>query len=266
MVLVAAIAAATFYFTYEPTTLTVAVGPAGGENFHIMQTLAQQFARERTSVRLRIVVSEGGPAESAAAIDSRNADIAVVRGDLGIPANGQVVAILRHNVVMLVVPAASARAPKDGHKPKPVKIEKLEQLAGHRIGIVSRADANMQVLDVILRQYGIPETKVQVIPLDPNDVGAAIRDDKVDAILVAGPLTGKTITDVAQAASSAKEGPTFLAIGESEAIERRFPNYEAVEIVANSFGSSPPKPPEAVDTIGFMQYVERRLKVPGYGA
>src|SRR6476646_8025523 len=74
VVLVAAIAAATFYFTYEPTTLTVAVGPAGGDNFHIMQVLVQQFARERSSVRLRAVVSEGGPAESAAAIDSGNAD------------------------------------------------------------------------------------------------------------------------------------------------------------------------------------------------
>src|SRR6478672_10365033 len=114
VVLIATIAAATFYFTYEPRTLTVAVGPASGDNFHIMQALAQQFARERSSVRLRIAVSEGGPAESSAALDNGSADIAVVRGDLGIPANGQVVAILRHNVAMLLVPAPSARATKDG--------------------------------------------------------------------------------------------------------------------------------------------------------
>jgi TRAP transporter TAXI family solute receptor len=253
VVLVVAIAAATLYFTYEPRTLSVAVGPAGGDNFHIMQALAQQFARERASIRLRIVVSEGGPAESAAAIDSRNADIAVVRGDLGIPANGQVVAILRHNVVMLVVPAASARAPKDGHKPKPVKIEKVEQLAGHRIGVVSRGDANMQVLDVILRQYAIADSKVQVVPLDPNDVGAAIRDDKVDVLMVTGPQTGKTLADVVAAASTAKEAATFLPVGESEAIEKRFPNYESTEIVANAFGGL--KPTEAIETIGFMHYI-----------
>ena len=255
VVLVAAIAAATFYFTYEPRTLTVAVGPAGGDNFHIMQALAQQFARERSSVRLRIAVSEGGPSESAAAIDNGSADIAVVRGDLGIPANGQVVAILRHNVVMLLVPAPGARAPKDGHKPKPVKIEKVEQLAGHRIGVISRADANLQVLDVILRQYAIANSKMQVIVLDPNDVGAAIRDDKIDAILVTGPQTGKALADVVAAASSAKEAPTFLPIGESEAIEKRFPNYKSTEIVANAFGGSPAKPPEGVETIGFMHYI-----------
>ncbi len=254
VVLVAAVAAATFYFTYEPTTLTVVAGPAGGDNFHIMQALAQQLARERASLRLRVVASEGGPAASAAAIDKGTADIAVVRGDLGIPANGQVVAILRHNVVMLLVPAASTRAPKDGRKPKSIaKIEKVDQLAGHRIGIVSRGDANQQVLDVILRQYAIPDAKVQVIPLDPNDVGAAIHDDKVDAILVTGPMTGRTLADVVAAASTPNEAPVFLPIGESEAIEKRFPNSDSTEIVANAFGGS--KPAEAIETIGFMHYI-----------
>jgi TRAP-type uncharacterized transport system substrate-binding protein len=254
VLLVAGVAAATVYFTYEPTTLTVAVGPASGENVRVMQALAQQFARERASIRLRVVVSEG-PAESAAAITKGTADLAVVRGDLGIPASSQVVAILRHIVVALIVPAQGARAPKDGKKVKPLKIEKIEQLAGRRVGIVSRTETNIQLLNIILRQYDIPTDKVQIVTLDPNDVAAAIRDDKVDAVLVAGPLTGKTITDVAAAASTAKEGATFLPIGESEAIERRFPNFEATEIVANAFGSSPPKPPEAIETIGFMQYI-----------
>jgi TRAP transporter TAXI family solute receptor len=253
--LVATVTAATLYFTYQPTTLTVAVGPAGGEDIRIMQALAQQFARERASSRLRIVVSENGPAESAAALDTRAADIAVIRGDLGIPANGQVVAILRHNIVMLLVPTAGASPLKKGQKARTAKIEKVEQLAGRRVGIVSRADANLQVLDVILKQYDIPDAKVQVVPLDPNDVGAAIRDDKIDALLVAGPLTGTTMADVVAAASTAKEAPTFLAIGESEAIEKRFPNYESTEIVANAFGGSPPKPPEAIETIGFMHYI-----------
>jgi TRAP transporter TAXI family solute receptor len=254
VLLVVAVVAVTLYFTYQPTTLTVAVGPAGGENVRIMQALAHKFARERASSRLQIIVSENGPAKSAAAIDNGTADIAVIRGDLGIPANGQVVAILRHNVVMLLAPAAGTRAPKDGRKARPSKIEKVEQLSGRRVGIVSRANANLQVLDVILKQYDIPNAKVQVVPLDPNDVGAA-RRRQVDAILVTGPLTGKTMADVVAAASTAKEAPTFLAIGESEAIEKRFPNYESTEIVANAFGGSPPKPPEAIETIGFMHYI-----------
>jgi NMT1-like family len=49
-----------------------------------------------------------------------------------------------------------------------------------------------------------------------------------------------------------------LPIGESEAIEKRFPNYESTEIVPNAFGSSPPKPPEAIETIGFVHYIVAR--------
>src|SRR5438874_182364 len=88
---------------------------------------------------------------------------------------------LRHKLLLLVA-APDARAPKDGRKAKPAKIDKIQQLAGRRIGVVSRADANLQVLDVILRQYDIPDAKVQVVTLDPNDVGVAIRDDKVDVL------------------------------------------------------------------------------------
>src|SRR5262245_41702550 len=102
VLLVSGVAAATLYFTYQPTTLTVAVGRAGGENFHTIQALAQHFARERASIRLRVTAFEGGPAESAVAIDNGTADLAVVRGDLGIPNDGQVVAILRHNIVALI--------------------------------------------------------------------------------------------------------------------------------------------------------------------
>ena len=45
VVLVAAIAAATFYFTYEPTTLTVAVGPGGGFFFNTAIDSIEESAR-----------------------------------------------------------------------------------------------------------------------------------------------------------------------------------------------------------------------------
>ena len=254
ILLIGGVGAASLYFTYEPTTLTVAVGPPGSENVRVMQTFAQQLARERASVRLRVVV-EAGPAQSAGAISSGTADLAVVRGDLGIPNDGMVVAILRHSVVAVIVPAPGAKASKETRKSKSAKIEKIQQLAGRRIGMVSRSDANQQVLNLILRQYDIPLDKVQVVNLDPSEVGTAIRDDKVDALFVAGQLTGKTFADVVAAASTTKESATFLPIGEAEAIERRFPNYETAEIVANAFGSSPPKPSETIETIGFLQYI-----------
>jgi TRAP-type uncharacterized transport system substrate-binding protein len=39
---------------------------------------------------------------------------------------------------------------------------------------------------------------------------------------------------------------------------RNFPAYESTEIAAHTFGSSPPKPAEAVKTISFMHFIVAR--------
>jgi TRAP transporter TAXI family solute receptor len=260
VLLLAGVTAATIYVNYRPTTLQIAVGPAGGDNLRLVQALAQHFARERASVRLRVVVSADDTVESAAAIDRGEVELAVVRGDLPLPQNAQAVAILRRSIVVLIVPAPPAAAPR-GRKTRPAQIKKIEQLGGRRVGVVSRTDANITVLNVILTQYEIPTDTVQVITLDPNDVGAAIRDDKVDVLFVPGTLTDKTVADVVAAASNGRAAPTFLALDQSETIEKKFPAYESTEIAAHTFGSSPPRPAEAVKTIGFMHLIVARRKL-----
>src|SRR5262249_54146305 len=162
---------------------------------------------------LRILVKDG-PVESSKAVDSGDADLAVVRRDRAMPQNGQAVAILRRNVVVLVAPpplpppaaAAKAKRPakkaaakdEDGKKAsakekekekekdkddEPKKLEKIEELAGKRIAVIGRTEANVNLLNIILKQYEIAPDKVQVIQLDTTDVGPAIRESKVDAIM-----------------------------------------------------------------------------------
>ena len=70
-----------------------------------------------------------------------------------------------------------------------------------------------------------------------------------------GPQTGKTLADVVAAASSAKEAPTFLPIGESEAIEKRFPNYEFDRDRGQCIRRLARETAEGVETIGFMHYI-----------
>src|SRR4051812_2820111 len=141
VLLLAGIGAVLTYALYQPTTWNIAVGPAGGGKLRLVQALAQHLARERASIRLRGILSTDGPSEGAAAVDRGTADLAVVRGDFGIPKNGQVVAILRHNLVVLIVPATAARASRDSKKAGRAKIEKVAQLADRRVGIVTRTDA-----------------------------------------------------------------------------------------------------------------------------
>src|SRR2546428_11991710 len=108
-------AAGTLYYVRRPTTLRIAVGPAGSEDQKLIQLMAQTFARENSAVRLSLVTTEGA-AESIALFTAGKADLAVARGDLNLPENAESVAILRKNVVVLW--AASGRSAQ-GSKEQP---------------------------------------------------------------------------------------------------------------------------------------------------
>src|SRR5262245_48180480 len=278
----AGLVAAAFYYSSQPTTLKIAVGPPNSEDVRVVQTIAQQLARERASIRLRILVKDG-PIESSKAVDSGEADLAVVRRDRAMPQNGQAVAILRRNVVVFVAPPpppappaaatkgkrpAKKAAAKDDESKKsgkdkdkddePKKLEKIEELVGKRIAVIGRTEANINLLNIILKQYEIAPEKVQVIQLDTTDVGPAIRESKVDAIMSVGPLSSRITADAVAAAARDQEAPSFLAIDASEAIVQRFPVYESTEIPAGAFGGAPQRPAEAVETIGVSHYIVAR--------
>jgi len=271
VLLIAGLAAAAFYYGSRPTALTFAVPGTNTEDVRLVQALAAQFVRDRASIRLK-PDTVPGPAQSAAAIDDETADLAVVRSDLPMPKSGLAVAVLRQNVVVMIVPAAGSeakakpakaangQAKTSGRSGKSEKIEKIEDLPGRRIGIIGRGSTpnNTEVLNVILRQYEIPPDKVTIVPIDSENVRAALRKDPVDVIVTVGPVTSRYITDAIASASTDKEQPTFIAIGAAEAIASRLPAYESAELKEGVFGGKKPLPDDSVETIAFNHYIVAR--------
>jgi TRAP transporter TAXI family solute receptor len=245
------IAAAAYYFAMRPVTLKLAVGPANSDDIKVAQTLAQAFNNQRNSqIRLRTVPTDGAVA-SAQAIAEGKADLAIIRGDLDVPKNAQAVATLRKNVAVLWVPRA---AKVKGKKAAP-KITKIAQLAGRRIGVIGRTEANVNLLKVILKQYGVDPNKIEIIQFPANEAAEAIRNQKADAYLAAGPVNSKITTDAIIASSRDGGTPTILAIDLAEAIAQNHPAYEASEIPAGSFGAVPE---EEVKTISFAHHIVAR--------
>src|SRR3954471_10389963 len=141
------VAAGTLYYVLRPTTLRIAVGPAGSDDQKLIQLMAQTFARDGSNIRLAPVTTEG-TAESIALFTAGKADLAVARGDLNLPANAESVAILRKNVVVLWAPSG---LPTKGKKQPAPKIKSIEDLSGHRVGFIGRTQANVKLLRVILK-------------------------------------------------------------------------------------------------------------------
>jgi TRAP transporter TAXI family solute receptor len=241
-----------YYYTMRPVMLRVAVGPANSDDAKVVQGLAQAFARSHQQIRLHPLLTDG-VASSASALSNGEADLAIVRGDLDVPKNAQAVATLRKNVAVLWVPPT----PK-GKNAKAVKIKNISQLAGHRVGIVGQTGANVNLLKVILQQYNVDPAKVDIVQFATTEVAQAIRAQKADAFLAAGPVNSKITADAI--AASARDGgaPAFLAIDSADAIAQNHPAYEAAEIPSGAFGGSPARPEEDVKTISFSHHIVAR--------
>jgi TRAP-type uncharacterized transport system substrate-binding protein len=310
------------YITTAPTMMRIAAGPAGSANVKLVQLLTQKFANDNDKIQLRLVPTTG-PQESVQALANGRADLAIVPSMIGNSPDWPVVAILRQNVMALIVPAPPAGVPaktetapktgtsaaenkekgakdaKRGKSAKAVKsaknasnkktakktngddaeteddsssssgsaaeasnkLERVAQLAGRRIGILSGGAATKDLLDIVLTHYGVPLGDVQVSLIDAKNLADAVKTNQVDAIFVAGSETGQAMTKAVAAATQNGQSPSFIAIDQAEGIANRNPAFDSVDIDAGTFGGNPPGPEEKLKSLSFPEYLVARKSV-----
>ncbi|MDE2063823.1 MAG: TAXI family TRAP transporter solute-binding subunit [Bradyrhizobium sp.] len=246
LLIFAAIAGATFLL-WRPTTLRIAVGPAGSEDQKLIQNLAQTFITEGSPVRLTVITT-AGPVESLGLLAAHETDLAVGRADEDMPKGAGSLAILRKNVVVLWAPSGAPK--KGGKKDSKPKIKEIADLEGHHIGILGRTAVNVTLLKVILSESGVNPAKVAISSFSVSQITDMVKDPSIDAFMTVGPLDSKITTDAIVTTARLRGEPAFLAIDVSEAIAHKHPLYEAEEIPGSSFTTSPARPDDQVDTVG----------------
>jgi hypothetical protein len=145
--------------------------------------------------------------------------------------------------------APSGLRAKGSKKPPAPKIKSLDELAGHRVGVIGRTQANVTLLRVILKESGIDPDKVTVSQFATNQISEMAKDPSVDAFMAVGPLKSKITVDAIAATAAARGEPKFLPVDVADAITKKNPIYESEEIPASIFGSSPQRPEDKVDTV-----------------
>jgi TRAP transporter TAXI family solute receptor len=248
-------AAGALVWALRPVTLKIAVGPPGSDDQKLVQALAVTFARDKSAVRLLPIATEGA-AESIALLAASKADLAIARGDLDLPADAESVAILRKNVVALWAP--SGLPAKGAKKPPAAKIKAIDELAGRRVGVIGRTQANVTLLRVILKESGVDPDKVQITQFGTNQIAELTRDTGLDAFMAVGPLDSKITSEAIAATAKARGEPKFLPIDVSDAIAQKHPLYEAEEIAGSTFSSSPARPEDKVDTVSVNHLIVAR--------
>ncbi|MGO9392163.1 TAXI family TRAP transporter solute-binding subunit [Rhodoblastus sp.] len=240
-------ALAVLYFTSPRATLRVTTGLQGtaGEKFINAFVAVTKTAHPR--VRFE-PVPVANAVESSKAMEDGKVDIALVRTDISPPSNGQTVAIMRRDVVAFIVPANSSISDPSGLAGKTVAIPEgpLQQY-------------NSNTLDTILSYFNIAPDKVKRVFLPISEIGLAIHHKQAAAALAVGPVgAGDPEAVVAAIAKATKGAPELLAVDQADAIVKRFPQFESIDVPEGAFKGHPPTPDDTVTCLA----VTYRFVVP----
>ncbi|HOB67635.1 TAXI family TRAP transporter solute-binding subunit [Ottowia sp.] len=226
-----------------PTRLTVAVGPDERDHARVMTAFARKLQTDRAPVRLTLVRKENY-ASLAAALDSGEVDLAVVRSDV-MPRRGLTVAVLSEMPMMFVVTGAA-------------RVRSLADLKGRRVGVLRGTAENMALLDTVLRHAGVDPRSVTRVALTPEDVASAIDQQRVDVVMPVGPLQGNGGARVQALLQRGQRPPRVFGVEEAEAMAVAEPMLEAVELPRGALVGTPPLPAEPLPTLAVTQRLVAR--------
>ena len=219
-------------------TLVFAVGDANGVEARFAAKLAAVLTNANSRLRLKIV-SDTDSAKALAQFDRRQADLAVLRTDAKVPPRARALAVLEHDLMLLISP---------GEK----KIKSLAELRKKKIAVLGDGDANLAFVRGMLEisDGSDASSRVQMAPpnatLDklfaPGGYGAVI------AIAHASTL----VKDKRFEQYAKRGGFTLNAIDESKALARRNPGISEEALATGMLSSSPAIPDDDLDTIGLQ--------------
>ena len=233
------------YYT-RPVTLSVAVGSIDGEAAKAMSAIASRLASTNAPVRLKVIDS-GTVLEAAKAFAAGNADLAVVRGDVGDLSQAQAVVVVSHVAALLIAPPGST-------------IDSINKLKGHRVGVIS-GDANTKIVDVLSKEYGFDRVKMFKDIALPN-ARQAIQSKEVSALLVVIPLAEKYLSLVRGIfQQGSKALPVLIPIESAGAIAEAERAYESFDVPKGTLRGAPPVPDDDVTTLRTSLYLVANKKL-----
>lgn len=233
---VVATAALVTHAVFAPKVLRVAVGPVGNPDTRVIVSYLQAFQRERASIRLKLVMTDGS-ASSARALEERKADLAVARADVGLPASSGTVAIMRRDAVMLVTRPGMA-------------IEKIADLRNKTVGGLTPGGANERLLNTILAQHDVAPNDVLKIFGNVPDMINAVQEGRIDAMFLVNPIADRAARGFFSAFPKVEgQQPGLLPISEAEALGEQNPAFDTYEIARGAFGANPAIPEENATTL-----------------
>jgi TRAP-type uncharacterized transport system substrate-binding protein len=215
-------------------TLVFAVGEANGPEARFAARLAAVLKNNSSRLQLKIVPN-GDNAKALSQFDRKEANLAILRTDARIPPRARALAILEHDLLLLISPNGK-------------KIKSIAELKKKKIAVVADSESGAALVRNILEFSDIPDAaRVQMAPpgatfeqLFAAGFGAVVKIAHASQI----------VKDKSYEQYTRRGGFTLNAIDSAKAIARKYPAISEETVATGMLSASPAVPAEDVDTIG----------------
>jgi TRAP-type uncharacterized transport system substrate-binding protein len=219
-------------------TLIFAVGDGNSLEARFAAKLATVLKNNSSKLHLKIA-AHADSAKALAQFDRRQADLAVLRTDVKVPPRARALAILEHDVVLLISPANK-------------KIKSLAELKKKKIAVLADGDNTAGFVRNLLEVSDSSDAASRVQTAPPNSTFDKLfgSDGYGAAIAIAHAST--IMKDKRYEQYAKRGGFTINAIDESKALARRNPGISEETLAKGTLSSAPPIPDDDLDTIGLQ--------------
>jgi TRAP-type uncharacterized transport system substrate-binding protein len=226
------------YLVLQPSELRVAIPSSNPLDKRLFGAAAEMLRAQRAPVRIEAITSESTKV-ALDALEAGRVDLAVVSSDAAMQGRAHSVMVMRREVAVMIAPKAGP-------------LQKTTDLPNATIGLARVGPLDAGLLRQVLDYYGIAQDGAKYVSVPVDEVADAIRQKKIDGIIAVGTLASKKMTDViAEVARGADGAIRFIDFEEADAIAKRIPALESIEVDQGAFGGQPPRPGESFHAIGY---------------
>jgi TRAP-type uncharacterized transport system substrate-binding protein len=229
-------------------TLTFAVGDANSLEGRFAAKLAAVLKNTNSRLVLKIVAN-GDSAKALGQFDRREADLAVLRTDAKIPPRARALAILEHDMLLLLGP---------GNK----KIKSLAELRKKKTAVVADGDESAAFIRRILEINDSPEAGSRVQMAPPNATLDKLFAPGGDGAVIVIAHTSKILKDKSYEQYAKRGGFTLNPIDAAKALARKNPGISEETLGIGMLSSAPAIPDDSLDTIGLQWLLVAQSRMP----
>jgi TRAP-type uncharacterized transport system substrate-binding protein len=216
-------------------TLVFAVGDPNGQEARFANKLATMLKNNYSRFKVKIV-SNGDNTKALAQFDRNEANLAVLRTDAKVPPRARAVAVLDHDLLLVLSPGGK-------------KIKSAADLKKKKVAIIADNESNASFIRSILELTDSSATApiVQVVPTG-SPIDKLFASGFAAAIAIAP--ASKIMKDKSYQQYAARGGLTLNAIDAAKLLTRKFPALSEETVESGTLSSSPQIPEEDVETVG----------------